>query len=192
MAVTRGQWDAVVLAGGRGSRLGGVDKASLELGGETLLTRTLRAVAGAGRVVVVGDVEAPGAVVIQEEPRFSGPAAAIGAGLAEVCAPYVLLVGCDQPFLIEAIDGLLVAAAEGRDGAIGVDAAGRHQHLLSIARTEALRSSVQHHESLVNLSVRALLAPLDLVEVQLAARAAIDVDTWHDRDTALAEVILDG
>ena len=43
-------WDAVVLAGGRGSRLGGVDKATLELDGSTLLGRTLAALAGAARV----------------------------------------------------------------------------------------------------------------------------------------------
>src|SRR5690349_15006086 len=96
-------WDAIVLAGGRGSRLGGVDKAALELGGESLLDRTFRALAGARRVVVAGDPRPvpAGVVVVQEEPRFAGPAAAIGAAMREVGAAYVFLAGCDQPFLAD-------------------------------------------------------------------------------------------
>ncbi len=177
------RWDAIVLAGGRGARLGGVDKASLDLDGSTLLDRTLAAVAGASRIVVVGDVVAPGAVVLQEEPRFAGPAAAVGAGLAQVREAYVLLVGCDQPFLSEAIEVLLAAAAG--DGVVAVDADGRRQHLMSVVSAEALRESVRAQPSWANLPLRALLAPLDLLEVAVPARATLDIDTWHDRDSAL-------
>jgi molybdopterin-guanine dinucleotide biosynthesis protein A len=45
---------AVVLAGGTGARLGGVDKAALEVDGVTLLERTLTATMAATEVVVVG------------------------------------------------------------------------------------------------------------------------------------------
>lgn len=173
-------WDAIVIAGGRGSRLGGVDKASLEIDGTTLLSRTLAAVADASRVIIVGDVEAPGAVVVQEEPRFAGPAAAVGAGLAEVTAPYALLVGVDQPFLADAIP-VLVAATAG-DGVVAVDGEGRRQHLMSLVDAEALRRAVAAQSSLVDLSLRALLAPLELVEVAVPLRSTFDIDTWHDRD----------
>ncbi|WP_423851837.1 molybdenum cofactor guanylyltransferase [Aeromicrobium sp.] len=176
-------WDAIVLAGGRGSRLGGIDKATLELAGQTLLEGTLRAVAPASRIVVVGDVRAPGAIVVQERPRFAGPAAAIGAGLAEVRAPQVLLAACDQPFLGDVVALLLDAAAG--DGAIAVDQVGRRQHLMSVVDTAALRSAVAAQPTLTDLSVRALLAPLVLVEVAIPAGAALDIDTWHDRDEAL-------
>lgn len=176
------EWDAIVLAGGRGSRLGGVDKASLELDGSTLLTRTLAAVSDASRVVVVGDVDAPGAVVVQEEPRFAGPAAAVGAGLAEVTSPYVLLLGVDQPYVAEAIPVLVDAFA--RDGVIAVDADGRRQHLISLVDADALRRAVAAHASLTDMSLRALLAPLDLVEVAVPLRSTLDIDTWHDRAQA--------
>ena len=48
--------DAVVLAGGRGSRLGGVDKAGIVLNGERLVDRAVAAARanGAERVVIVG------------------------------------------------------------------------------------------------------------------------------------------
>ncbi|XVV06848.1 molybdenum cofactor guanylyltransferase [Actinosynnema sp. CA-248983] len=62
-------WDAVVLAGGRGSRLGGVDKAAVEVGGRTLLDHALDAVRGARRTVVVGpEKPVPGVVWTREEP----------------------------------------------------------------------------------------------------------------------------
>ncbi len=45
-------WDAVLLAAGRGRRMGG-PKALLDMGGVTLLELQLRALAGATRVAVV-------------------------------------------------------------------------------------------------------------------------------------------
>jgi molybdopterin-guanine dinucleotide biosynthesis protein A len=179
----------IVLAGGRGSRLGGIDKATLEVEGESMLDRALRAVAGL-RVVVVGDpstssgVRSSGATVVQEEPRFAGPAAAIGAGLAEITEPYVLIVPCDQAHLDEVVPLLLTAEFGRTDGVVAVDPDGRRQHLLCLVRRDALRGVVANQPTLVNLSVRALFDPLSLVEVPLDARAALDVDTWHDHKRA--------
>ncbi|MBA2559128.1 MAG: NTP transferase domain-containing protein, partial [Propionibacteriales bacterium] len=45
---------AIVLAGGSGRRLGGVDKGSLVVGGKTLLERALAAVAEASCRIAVG------------------------------------------------------------------------------------------------------------------------------------------
>ncbi|MCW2801765.1 MAG: molybdopterin-guanine dinucleotide biosynthesis protein MobA [Aeromicrobium sp.] len=180
----------IVLAGGRGARLGGIDKAALELDGESMLDRALRAVAGL-RVVVVGDVAAPGATVVQEEPRFAGPAAAIGAGLAEITERYVLIVPCDQAHLDAVVPVLLAADLGEADGVVAVDPDGRRQHLLRLVRTDALRGVVAAQPTLVNLSVRALFEPLDVLEVSIGARAALDIDTWHDHERA-AKGAIDG
>lgn len=179
------QWDAIVLAGGRGTRLGGVDKGSLELDGATLLSRALEAVAGAAQIVVVGEADAPGVIVVQEEPRFAGPAAAVGAGLAEVTAPYVLLAGVDQPFLRDAIPVLLDAMTG--DGVIAVDTDGHRQQLMLLVNADALRGAVAAQSSLADLSLRALLSPLELLEVDVPVRSTLDIDTWHDRDRALEQ-----
>ena len=179
-------WDAIVLAGGRATRLGGTAKADLVVDGRTLLGRTLDAVDGANRVVVVGDVEAPGAVVLQEEPRFAGPAAAIGAGLAEVTSPWVLIAACDHPFVAEAVGPLLDARpGDGTaDGVVAVDASGRRQHLLCVLSTPALQAAVAARATLTDLAVHQLLAPLHLTEIALPSRATVDVDTWHDQEVA--------
>jgi molybdopterin-guanine dinucleotide biosynthesis protein A len=48
------RFDAVILAGGRARRLGGVDKPGLTVGGRTLAEAVVSAVAGAEAVIVVG------------------------------------------------------------------------------------------------------------------------------------------
>jgi len=91
------RFDAVVLSGGRSSRLGGSPKSELVVGGRSLLELALDAVAGASRVAVVGDRPVPASggqadaaapdgsagkiLFTREHPRFAGPAAAIASGI---------------------------------------------------------------------------------------------------------------
>lgn len=155
---------------------------AVEIDGRTLLQRTLDAVSGADRVVLVGDVDAPGAVVVREEPRSAGPAVAVAAGLAEVTADWVLVVAGDHPFLADAVEPLL--AARSSDGGIAVGPDGRRQNLMVVAAASALRSSLESQADLVDLPFRRILEPLDLAEIAVPERATADVDTWHDRDKA--------
>jgi MobA-like NTP transferase domain len=79
-------YDAIVLAGGTGRRLDGVDKADLDMAGATLLERAVESVASADRVVGVADPRPlPRRVVwTREKPPGTGPVATIAAGLAKV------------------------------------------------------------------------------------------------------------
>lgn len=76
---------AILLAGGRGSRVDGAVKPLFEVGGRTLLTATVSAVLGAGAhpVTVAAPPLDPGLPVewIREEPPFGGPVAGIVAAL---------------------------------------------------------------------------------------------------------------
>ncbi|TFD43173.1 molybdenum cofactor guanylyltransferase, partial [Cryobacterium sp. TMT1-2-1] len=77
--------DLIVLAGGSGSRLGGVDKAAVTIAGRTLLSRALDARALTARTVVVGPESsrpAAGAAAAKvlwalEDPPLGGPAAGV-------------------------------------------------------------------------------------------------------------------
>ncbi len=74
---------AVVVAGGAGRRLGGLDKPALVIGSTTLLDRALAAVVGADPVVVVGPAR-PSVRQVRwtvERPPGGGPVAALAAGL---------------------------------------------------------------------------------------------------------------
>ncbi|WP_353808196.1 molybdenum cofactor guanylyltransferase [Agromyces sp. SYSU T00194] len=93
-----GTYDAVVLAGGRGSRLGGVEKPLLRRRGRSLLDGVLDAVTDASRIVVVGPpslaAHVAGHTLVREDPPLGGPVPAIAAGLAALPArdaPVVLL-----------------------------------------------------------------------------------------------------
>src|SRR5207253_6166424 len=88
---------AVVLAGGEGRRMGGVDKAALVVGGRTLLDRILAAAAGvAGRLVVVGPPRPVGleraVLFVQEDEPGGGPVPAVAAALDATGGASVVLV----------------------------------------------------------------------------------------------------
>src|SRR6478672_494384 len=104
-------YDAIVLAGGAATRLGGAAKPQLTVGGRTLLARAVAAVPDAGRVVVVGPrqpVDAP-VVFCREEPPGGGPVAAIAAGLPHTSADVLVVLAADLPWVAPAVP-LLVAA----------------------------------------------------------------------------------
>ena len=176
-------WSAVILAGGRGAGLGGVDKAGVEVGGRTLLEWALDAVADAREVVVVGDpvpTERP-VTFTRESPRFGGPAAGLLAGVDALLrpTPYVAVVAVDMPRLTMATLRRLVEAAVDHDGAALVGPDGRRQlvMVLSSARLQEVRPEPEAQH---DLAVRRLLAPLELVEVPAVGGEHRDVDTWAD------------
>lgn len=177
---------AIVLAGGRGSRLGGVDKAALLLRDTPLLDHVLGALGPRTPVVVV----APPHPTVREvrftleEPPFGGPVAGIVAGLdalgeAGPLPPLVALVAVDMPWVTADTFDRLVEASRGRDGAF-LHASDGYRQLCGVVRTQRLHEV--RPQVADGLSVRRLLAPLDLAEVPPTDREADDVDTWDDLD----------
>ena len=140
--------DAVVLAGGRARRLGGIDKLALtDATGARLLDRVLAAVAGCARVVVVGPPrEGLGeAVRVREDPPFAGPVAAVAAALPHVGEGWVIVLAGDQPQVASGVAALRSAAAEcpgDVDGVVLVDSDGRRQWLCAVYRASALRAAL--------------------------------------------------
>jgi nicotine blue oxidoreductase len=122
----------LILAGGAGSRMGGVPKAHLTLGGETFLARLVRlfAAAGCGPIAVVEgahrlDVPPPAFAVAA--PDWSrGMRASLRAGLAALPPGPVLLTHADRPLVEPATLTALLVAPAGRP-AIPVHA-GRRGH----------------------------------------------------------------
>src|SRR3954454_16511604 len=144
---------AVVLAGGRASRLGGQPKPQLEVGGRSMLTAVLTALDGADPRVGVGAPQPvpAGVRLVREEPPGGGPVPALAAGLAAVGdAEVVAVLAADLPFVTAAV----VTALRERltvDGVLVVDDTGRDQLLLGVWRTAVLRSvttGVRPHTSL--------------------------------------------
>nr|WP_188988023.1 molybdenum cofactor guanylyltransferase [Saccharopolyspora subtropica] len=176
---------AVVLAGGRARRLGGVDKVLLPVSGRTLLDRTIDAVAGAGPVVVVGPRRATAEPVLwtREDPPGSGPLAGVQAGLAALPAETALVavLAGDHPHLtpgtLTRLRGAL-RANPGAAGAVLVDRNGEPQWLVGLWRVSSLRAAMPGEAR--DRSIRSVFARLDPVLVPAAGEEASDVDTPED------------
>ncbi|MFI6868820.1 NTP transferase domain-containing protein [Nocardia sp. NPDC050406] len=176
--------DAIVLAGGRASRMGGVDKPAIVVGGQSMLDAALGAVAGCARTVVVGPQRPelpPEILQAQEIPAGSGPVAAIATGLGVLAgcdfpAGLIVVLAADMPFLTAgAVDELLRHAREsGSDAVFAADESGRPQYLVGVWRRGALTSAVSRLESLVNQPMKALV-PVDTTMVTLSG--VTDCDT---------------
>lgn len=162
--------DAIILAGGRSSRLSGTPKAELIFRGRTLIAETVRAALDSAkptRIVVVGGEELRDAVdqsaepttilFTREQPAFGGPAAGIGAGLSAIrdashtSSPeadrLTLVLACDVPRVAEAIPAILASALSWQqdptiDGTCARDDSGRDQYLLGIYRNGQLDRAI--------------------------------------------------
>lgn len=178
--------DAIVLAGGRATRMGGVDKPALMVGGQSMLEAALGAVAASTRTVVVGPHRpdlGPGIRQTQEAPAGSGPVAAIAAGLTALAddsaADLIVVLAADMPFLTAAAVGQLIsrAIATGADAVFATDDSGRPQYLAGVWRRAALAGALDRLETPVNQPMKALVPAHTAT---LALDGAADCDTPDD------------
>ncbi|MFJ2543947.1 molybdenum cofactor guanylyltransferase [Microbacterium sp. NPDC087589] len=179
---------AIILAGGRASRLDGAAKPLLEVGGRTLLDRAIAALAGCDPIVVVGPPAPVHGTVVwtRETPEFGGPVAGIAAGLASTESADVFVLAADLPHAEEAVALLRrhPPLARGEDGICLADESGRMQWLIGLYRTDALRRALGAlPDGGRDASIRSLLAGLALTALP-AGDLATDVDTWDDLERA--------
>ena len=209
-------FDTLILAGGRSSRLGGSPKSELVYDGGTLLERTIHAASGARHIVVVGPVPGglpAGVHSCREDPPFAGPAAAIAAGLAELdtlrrprpgeaaasagTAPFTLVLACDMPHADVAVPVLheaLVstgfentgAALRVSDGVMAVSPEGRRQPLAGFYRTAALQAAVDDAAARNQLNHGSVFALLARLDLMAVTVPAGSTDDVDTWDDAAA------
>lgn len=104
MNISIGDITGLVLAGGRGSRMGGVDKGLQDHLGVPLALHALRRLAPqVGKTMInanrnIASYESMGVPVWQDEmAEYPGPLAGMLAGLAHCDTPYLATVPCDTP-----------------------------------------------------------------------------------------------
>lgn len=110
---------AVILAGGKGRRVGGKDKGLILLNGKPLVKHVLDAIAPQVDSLVISanrnieQYQAFSYPVIQDRKQGSyGPLAGIDAAFAATDKPYLLCVPCDSPFLPSNLLSLLYEALQ--------------------------------------------------------------------------------
>jgi len=174
----------LILAGGRGSRMGNVDKGLQPFRSSTMVEHVLeRLRPQVGPLAISANrnldaYRAFGTLVLPDEvadgvEAYPGPLAGLEAGLRHCATPYLLAVPCDSPFLPRDLAERLLAALQQADADI------------AYAATQEPGMRVQPHP--VFCLVRAERLP------QLSAYLAEGgrrVDGWH-RDLTSVEVIFD-
>jgi molybdopterin molybdotransferase len=114
----------LILAGGRGTRMGHVDKGLQPFGGKPMAAHVLERFAPQVATVAINanqnlDTWAGFGVPVwpDDTPGFAGPLAGLEAGMRRCGTPYLLTAPCDSPFLppdlAERLSGALIA--EGAD-----------------------------------------------------------------------------
>jgi molybdopterin-guanine dinucleotide biosynthesis protein A len=147
---SRSQITGLVLAGGRGTRMGGADKGWVLHEGEALVRRVVRRFAPqVGTLLVSANrtldaYRSLGEVVTDSEADpglepFPGPLAGVLAGLARATTPLVALAPCDAPALPDDLVARLLDAIGERDVACPV-AGGRRQPTFALLRRDARAS----------------------------------------------------
>lgn len=146
----------LILAGGRGSRMGGVDKGLQGHLGVPLALHALRRLAPqVGKVMInanrnIAEYEAMGAPVWPDEiADYPGPLAGMLAGLAHCDTPYLATVPCDTPnFPLDLVERLLhglvdvdgeMAMAFTREGGVP-----RRQPVFSLMKTSVRENLISY------------------------------------------------
>ena len=179
-----GGFAGVVLAGGTAARMGGIDKAGVELHGRTLLELALDAFLDADEVVVVAPESVPTSrpvTYVCEDPPRGGPVAGLLTGVdALLRRPRLVgVLAVDMPRVTPATMRRLREAAAGHDGAFLVDGDGRRQlaGVLDAAALDGVRPDLEGQHG---MALHRLLAPLRLAQVPASGDEAVDIDSWSD------------
>lgn len=175
----------VVLAGGRGERMG-TPKALLRVGDVTLVEWIVSRLAPSfAEVLVCGATDAPPpARALLDDRTDAGPLGGIETGLAAASRDAVFVLACDTPRASAALAALLVERSAGRDAAVP-RIAGRTQPTCAAYRKPALARLGAFLDGGGRRATRAL-ETMDVAYVEAAdlERAGIDPHELADLDTS--------
>ena len=125
----------VVLAGGRGSRMGGADKGLVEVAGRPMIEHVLTALEAQTAAVAVNanrnarQYARYGCPVLPDRlDGFQGPLAGMASALESAATRFVLVVPCDSPLVSPALGPRLHAALMEREANVAVAHDGERLH----------------------------------------------------------------
>ncbi len=185
---------ALILAGGRATRLGGVDKRALVVDGLSIFDRQcnvlLPRVAG---IIVSAQAAIPGHRTVTDRVAGAGPLAGIAAGAAEARTPWLLVIAGDMPYISGALIDRLLACATDAVDAVGIRIGGLPEPLVCVLRVAAVRPHLERRLATGQLKASALLTDDGLrlawiEEAELRAtdpelRALFNVNVPEDLET---------
>lgn len=181
---------AIVLCGGRGTRLGGVDKPFLKVADKALLGHVIDRVGPQVDELLLSCAkttaayEAFGHPVVEDRDADQGPLGGFVSALPHVRSPWIFTTPADTPFLPGNLVAALADVCE-RTGAAVATAGGHRQNLAMLLDAEHARSLAAFYED-GGRAIHRWLAGNAITEVGFPADDFLNVNTAEDLATAEA------
>jgi molybdopterin-guanine dinucleotide biosynthesis protein A len=167
----RSDVSALILAGGKATRLGGIDKRAIVVEGRTIFERQVDALRDAvAEILVSSPRDIAGFRTVRDAVENGGPLAGIAAGLLAARTPWVLVLAGDMPFVTrELVDRLLSRTRDDID-AVGIRIDNLPEPLACVLRVSSCTQIVQ-----ARLAAHALKASQLLTDTTLRVDWVDDV-----------------
>ncbi|HEU4614472.1 MAG TPA: molybdenum cofactor guanylyltransferase [Kofleriaceae bacterium] len=129
---------ALILAGGKATRFGGIAKHELVVDGETIFARQVRVLAPrVAEVLVSSTRDIAGYRTVRDATPGAGPLAGIAAGLAACRTPWLLVLAGDMPYITDDLVDRLIGA-RGAIDAVGIRVGGLPEPLVCVLHGRVL------------------------------------------------------
>ena len=134
---------ALILAGGKATRFGGIAKHELVIGGRTIFEHQTTVLAPlVAEILVSSPEDIAGFRTVRDAVIGAGPLAGIAAGLAASTQAWLLVLAGDMPFITPAILDALIAARAPELDAVGLQVNGLPEPLCCLLHTRT-RAAVE-------------------------------------------------
>lgn len=165
----------IILAGGRGKRLGYKEKALIPVKAEPIIGHTIKVLEEVVDEIIISvrderqkqllNEYTQDRIVVIDTYTDTGPIAGVLEGLRVAGGEYVFIVACDMPFLNDRVVEFLFRRAHGHDGALPVGDDGVYEPLHAVFRTGPMMASTRRA---IEKGERFILAPIfDLDDIVL-------------------------
>jgi molybdopterin-guanine dinucleotide biosynthesis protein A len=183
------QVSALVLAGGQGSRMGGVDKGLQPFRGKPMVAHVIERLAPQVDEILINanrnaaEYERFGHRVIADEIQgFAGPLAGFERGLAHASHALVMTVPCDSPFLPRDLVARLHAAMTSQGADLAVAKTGEQAHPVFSLMRRDVHASLREFLSSGQRKIDKWYSGLQVVEVSFddEADAFLNINTREE------------
>lgn len=162
----------VILAGGQGSRMGGVDKGLQPFRGRPMAAHAVERLAPQVDELLINANRNPEAyaqfghrVIADEIEGFAGPLAGFERGLAHAAGTLVVTAPCDSPFLARDLVARLRAALEAAGAELAVAKTGDQAHPVFCLMRRSVHPSLREFLSRGERKIDRWYSVLKVVEV---------------------------
>jgi molybdopterin-guanine dinucleotide biosynthesis protein A len=176
----------VILAGGQGSRMGGVDKGLQVFRGKPMVQHVVERFAPQVAELLINANRNPQAyahfgyrVVADEIEGFAGPLAGFERGLAHASKDFVVTTPCDSPFLPVDLVERLRSALDSRNADLAVAKTGDQAHPVFSLMRRSVHASLRDFLSSGQRKIDRWYVALEVVEVAFddEAEAFVNINT---------------